>query len=91
MSAVLQRESFVTSRLMDFFSEKELVTQTGHAKSHWPAVILKELVDNALDRCEDTGTAPEISVSARIVARFKNERNVAWDQVVAQIAAMDED
>jgi hypothetical protein len=38
---------------MDFFSEKELVTQTGHGIDEWPLVIVKELVDNALDACEE--------------------------------------
>jgi DNA topoisomerase VI subunit B len=48
---------------MDYCSEKELTTQTGHWRDDWPLVVLKELVDNALDACEDTGTAPEIHIS----------------------------
>ncbi len=61
----LQRETFVTSREMDFFSEKELTTQTGHYPSEWPSVIVKELIDNALDACEETeDVAPEIEVVA---------------------------
>ena len=62
MTIQLKRETFKTSRLLDFLSEKELVAQTGHAKRDWPLVALKELVDNALDACEDTGVAPEIHV-----------------------------
>jgi hypothetical protein len=49
---------------MDFFSEKELVTQTGHEIAEWPLVFLKETVDNALDACEEADTAPEIHVTA---------------------------
>jgi hypothetical protein len=49
---------------MDFFSEKELVTQTGHDISEWPLVIVKELVDNALDACEEADIAPAITVAA---------------------------
>ncbi len=49
----LNRTTFLTSREMDFFSEKELVTQTGHEIGDWPLVIPKELTDNALDACED--------------------------------------
>jgi DNA topoisomerase VI subunit B len=59
----LQRETFRTSRLLDFFSEKELVAQTGHQVADWPLVILKELIDNALDACEEVGIAPVISVT----------------------------
>ncbi len=61
--STLQRIHFQTSRVLDFFSEKELVAQTGHEVSEWPLVILKELVDNALDACEDKGIPPEIEVS----------------------------
>ena len=54
MSAALNRTTFRTSRLLDFASEKELIAQTGHQRT-WPLVILKELVDNALDACEEAG------------------------------------
>jgi DNA topoisomerase VI subunit B len=63
MSARLERATFTTSRMLDFFSEKELTAQTGHGVRQWPLVILKELLDNALDACEEAGTAPEISVT----------------------------
>jgi hypothetical protein len=63
MSQLLERTTFKTSRLLDFCSEKELVAQTGHQKADWPLVVLKELMDNALDACEEGGVAPEISVT----------------------------
>jgi hypothetical protein len=50
---VLQRVPFETSRLMDFFSEKELTAQCGHEKADWPLVILKELIDNSLAHGQD--------------------------------------
>ena len=59
----LQRTTFQTSRLLDFCSRKELIAQTGHQPEDWPLVVLKELVDNALDACEEAGIAPEIAVS----------------------------
>jgi DNA topoisomerase VI subunit B len=62
---VLKREVFTTSRLLEFCSEKELVNQTGHAVEQWPLVILKELVDNALDGCEEAGIAPVVKVTVR--------------------------
>ena len=58
----LDRTTFTTSRLLDFCSEKELTAQTGHAVDDWPLVIVKELVDNALDACEEAGVAPEIDI-----------------------------
>ncbi len=58
----LTRTTFTTKRAMDFCSERELVTQSGHAIHDWPLFVLKELVDNALDACEEACTAPEIKV-----------------------------
>ena len=55
----LHRTAFRTSRLLDFCSRKELIAQTGHQPDDWPLVVLKELIDNALDACEEGGTAPD--------------------------------
>ena len=60
----LERKTFCTSREMDFLSETELCAQTGHYRQEWPAVIVKELLDNALDACEEGDTSPEITVAA---------------------------
>lgn len=60
----LVRTTFKTSREMDFFSERELVTQTGHDRHEWPFVIVKELVDNALDACEEADVPPRIEITA---------------------------
>lgn len=62
----LERETFTTPRTMDFVSRKELTTQTGHDPSEWPQVNTKELLDNALDGCEDKAknkrVAPELTI-----------------------------
>jgi hypothetical protein len=58
----LARETFKTSRLLDFCSERELTKQIGHGVAQWPLVILKELVDNALDAAEEASIAPAIGV-----------------------------
>jgi hypothetical protein len=63
MSAVLNRTTLRTSRLLDFASEKDLVAQTGHQTNVWPIVILKELVDNAIDAAEEAEIAPRIKVT----------------------------
>ena len=60
---LLQRTPFETSRLLEFFSDKELSMQMGAARHQWPATLLKELIDNALDACEAAGVAPEITVT----------------------------
>lgn len=59
----LDRQTFTTSRLLDYFSEKELTLQTGHGPDDWPQVALKELVDNALDAAETAGLSPAITVT----------------------------
>ena len=61
-AAMLERTTLRTSRLLDFCSEKELTAQTGHAMHEWPLVIAKELIDNGLDACEESGVPPEITV-----------------------------
>jgi DNA topoisomerase VI subunit B len=60
----LERVTFRTSRELDFFTEKTLVAQTGHEREQWPLVIVKELVDNALDACEEADVPPVIEVVA---------------------------
>ena len=49
---VLKRTMFETSRVLEYFTERELSYQTGHSRDAWPLVILKELMDNALDACD---------------------------------------
>ncbi|MFH1919782.1 MAG: ATP-binding protein [Planctomycetota bacterium] len=49
---------------MDFLTERELTAQIGHNITEWPLVVLKELIDNALDACEEAGIPPEIAVTA---------------------------
>jgi DNA topoisomerase VI subunit B len=64
LSHRLERTTFRTSREMDFFSEKELVTQTGHEISDWSLVFAKEVIDNSLDACDEADIAPVIEVTA---------------------------
>ena len=48
---------------MEFCTKRELQNQTGHSVYDWPLVVLKELMDNALDACEEAEVAPVISVA----------------------------
>jgi DNA topoisomerase VI subunit B len=57
------RKAFTISRLAEFVSESELGKQIGHPVADWPLVILKELVDNALDEAEEAGVPPAIEIS----------------------------
>ena len=65
MSAVvmLQRTAFRTSRVLDFLSDKDLTAQCGHPSDKWHLVVVKELLDNSLDACEEQGLAPQIAVT----------------------------
>lgn len=38
-AASFVRDTFTTSRLAEFASEKELTIQTGHAPEDWPRVL----------------------------------------------------
>jgi hypothetical protein len=59
----LTRVAFRVSRLMEFCTRRELQNQTGHGVSEWPLVVLKELMDNALDACEEAEVTPVISIA----------------------------
>src|SRR5260370_5150541 len=60
----LERQVFTISRELEYFSEPELVIQTGYPRElWWPNVIVKEIVDNDLDACEQSGIAPHIKVA----------------------------
>jgi DNA topoisomerase VI subunit B len=58
-----ERTAFATSRLLEYFSEKELTMQIGRSRPYWPNAILKELIDNSLDACEAAGTPPSVRVT----------------------------
>ena len=58
----LGRKTFQTSRALDFCNEKGLITETGHQPEVWPLVVVKELIDNALDAAEEASTPPNIEI-----------------------------
>ena len=61
----LNRQVFETSRVLEYFTEKELRAQIGYDKPYWPVAILRELIDNALDGCEKINVAPVIEVNIK--------------------------
>jgi hypothetical protein len=72
--AGLARTAFRTSRLLDFCSEKELIAQIGHEPNDWPAVVIKELIDNALDAAEESGTVEIEAHGVRHTITFTVDR-----------------
>src|SRR4051794_22088015 len=86
MNAPATRETFRTSRLLDFASERELTAQIGHRTEQWPQVAVKELVDNGLDACEEADVAPhvEVEVDRGLIRVADNGPGIAAD-VVADI------
>src|SRR5262249_36567404 len=83
---ILRRETFRTSRLLDFCSERELTKQIGHGTDRWPLVAFKELVDNAIDDAENAGIAPtiKVEVTSKAVVITDNGRGIP-DETVAGI------
>ncbi len=61
-AAHLDRTQFTTSRLLEFFTQKELTIQIGHPPHLWPLALVRELIDNALDACEGAGLPPAVRV-----------------------------
>jgi hypothetical protein len=60
----LQRTTFKSARTAEYIEASQLQAVTGQAKSHFATVVVKELVDNALDACEEAGVAPEVAIEA---------------------------
>jgi DNA topoisomerase VI subunit B len=60
---VLRRETFVQSRAAEFFQLQSLQAQTGQPADKLDAVVVKELMDNALDAAESVDGHPEISLT----------------------------
>jgi hypothetical protein len=77
VSAILQRQTFESSRAGEYFDVRLLQAMTGQAVEQFPAVILKELGDNGVDDAEEAGVAPELRV--RVLVRGNWLRLVVMD------------
>jgi DNA-binding transcriptional regulator YdaS (Cro superfamily) len=80
----LTRVAFETSRLMEFCTTRELTNQVGHDPTRWPEVVVKELVDNALDAAEEADIAPVIwiDISGDTITITDNGAGVPDETVV---------
>jgi hypothetical protein len=63
----LKRSHFSVARAAEYFDIKELVPQTGQPSYKFGEVVLKELIDNALDACESASIEPVINIGVAIV------------------------
>jgi Histidine kinase-, DNA gyrase B-, and HSP90-like ATPase len=63
---VLERRTFSVSRAADFLEARALVSQTGQPEDRFGNVVIKELLDNALDACETAAAPPEITVTIEV-------------------------
>jgi hypothetical protein len=79
----LTRVAFKVSRLMEFCTKRELQNQTGHGVEDWPLVVLKEVMDNSLDGCEEAEVAPviEIAVTPRSITIQDNGGGIAAETI----------
>ena len=50
------------SREYELATRSELVKRMGCARDKWLPTLVKELIDNALDACEEAGVAPRITM-----------------------------
>jgi DNA topoisomerase VI subunit B len=74
--------------LAEFASKSELIKLTGHDVEYWPTVVLKELIDNALDESEEASVAPSVKVSVtgnEITVADLAGRGIAPETVAALI------
>jgi DNA topoisomerase VI subunit B len=80
----MTRTAFTTSRLLEFTTVEELTKLAGVAPDAWPQWIVKELIDDSLDACEDTNIAPEIEIeiAADRICVTDNGPGIAADTVV---------
>jgi DNA topoisomerase VI subunit B len=61
----VQRTVFSTPRAAEFLETRALQAQTGQPAEAFGDVVIKELIDNALDAAESAGVAPVIDISTR--------------------------
>ncbi len=63
--AQLERTTFEVSRASEYFDARELQAQTGQPVHNFATVVVKELVDNAIDACETVGASPDVAIAVK--------------------------
>jgi hypothetical protein len=90
----LDRTHFNISRAAEYFDVKELQAQTGQLVKAFGEVVLKELIDNALDACESVSIDPIIhigiaTVDNRMRLAVSDNGNGISEKVIANILNFD--
>lgn len=70
MPVFFDRTTFQTSRAEEYFNCRKLEAMTGQSRDCFPSVVVKELMDNALDAAETAMTPPEIQMNIRRRGRW---------------------
>ena len=68
--STLERQSFSTGRAAEYFDASELEKLTGQPRRNFASVVLKELVDNALDAAETAGRVPQLEIEVNRTEGF---------------------
>jgi DNA topoisomerase VI subunit B len=71
MTADLVRQVFSTPRAAEFLEKRALQAQTGQPAHRFGDVVIKELVDNALDAAESVRVQPEVDVRVDVDDRVQ--------------------
>ncbi len=66
MTAVVERVVFSTPRAAEFLELRALQAQTGQPVDEFGSVVIKELLDNALDAAETAGVDPVITITTEV-------------------------
>ncbi len=90
----LKREHFHISRAAEYFDLRELQAQTGQPVHRFGEVVLKELIDNALDACESAGVSPVIHIGvateqSRMIIYVSDNGNGISEAVINSILNYD--
>jgi DNA topoisomerase VI subunit B len=59
------RTMFEIPMVEEFFTAKGLTAQTGQSRDNFGSVVIKELVDNAMDAAEYAGVSPIVGISVK--------------------------
>lgn len=75
-------KAYKTAIIADYFTEDELVKRIGLSKTHWDDVVIKELMDNALDSIEPLPEKfVEIVCGINGISIFDNGGGISIDTV----------
>jgi DNA topoisomerase VI subunit B len=66
VTAAVERVVFSTPRAAEFLELRALQAQTGQPVDEFGSVVIKELLDNALDAAETAGNAPVITITTEV-------------------------